>query len=73
MKRVAFFGCPSLGRRTVFTAKRLRRYFRIQEDIVSILLFESNCLSFLLSTFSWDIVILVSFGSVLIDVLASGL
>ncbi|KAK6934110.1 hypothetical protein RJ641_034265 [Dillenia turbinata] len=34
LKKVALFGCPSLDRKDVFSAKRLRRYFRIQEDIV---------------------------------------
>ncbi|XP_058210903.1 uncharacterized protein LOC131323230 isoform X1 [Rhododendron vialii] len=34
MKRVAAFGCPSLGRKNIFSAKRLRYFFGIQEDTV---------------------------------------
>ncbi|KAL3503084.1 hypothetical protein ACH5RR_037533 [Cinchona calisaya] len=34
LKKVALFGCPSLGKKTVFCAKRLRRFFRIQENTV---------------------------------------
>ncbi|XP_010314294.1 uncharacterized protein [Solanum lycopersicum] len=31
LKKVALFGCPSIANKTVFSAKRLRAYFRIQE------------------------------------------
>ncbi|XP_060200893.1 uncharacterized protein LOC132629184 isoform X1 [Lycium barbarum] len=34
LKKVALFGCPSIAKKTVFSAKRLRAYFRIQEDNV---------------------------------------
>ncbi|KAM3204104.1 hypothetical protein P3L10_027513 [Capsicum annuum] len=34
LKKVAVFGCPSIAKKTVFSAKRLRSYFRIQEDNV---------------------------------------
>ncbi|KAL6975588.1 hypothetical protein U1Q18_024380 [Sarracenia purpurea var. burkii] len=34
LKKVALFGCPSLGRKTIFSAKRLRHFFSIQEDTV---------------------------------------
>ncbi|KAF3442372.1 hypothetical protein FNV43_RR16288 [Rhamnella rubrinervis] len=34
LKKVAHFGCPSLSRRSVFSAKRLRNFFEIQEDTV---------------------------------------
>lgn len=34
LKKVVLFGCPSLGRKTVFSAKRLRTYFSIKENIV---------------------------------------
>ncbi|XP_009783767.1 uncharacterized protein [Nicotiana sylvestris] len=34
LKNVALFGCPSVAKKTVFSAKRLRTYFRIQEDNV---------------------------------------
>uniref|UniRef100_A0A2P2JG00 Uncharacterized protein LOC105112646 n=1 Tax=Rhizophora mucronata TaxID=61149 RepID=A0A2P2JG00_RHIMU len=34
LKKVALFGCPSLSRKSVFSAKRLRRYFEIPEDKV---------------------------------------
>lgn len=34
LKKVALFGCPSIAKKTVFSAKRLRTYFRIQEDNV---------------------------------------
>lgn len=36
LKNVALFGCPSVAKKTVFSAKRLRTYFRIQEDNVSL-------------------------------------
>ncbi|XP_020096887.1 uncharacterized protein LOC109716025 [Ananas comosus] len=32
LKKVALFGCPSVERKTVFAAKRLRSFFSIQED-----------------------------------------
>ena len=35
LKKVALFGCPSIERKSVFAAKRLRAFFRIQEDVVS--------------------------------------
>ncbi|KAF9666617.1 hypothetical protein SADUNF_Sadunf16G0247400 [Salix dunnii] len=34
LKRVALFGCPTLMRKSVFSAKRLRNFFEIQEAIV---------------------------------------
>ncbi|XP_038898284.1 uncharacterized protein LOC120085986 [Benincasa hispida] len=34
LRKVAFFGCPSTAREDVFAAKRLRKFFRIQEDTV---------------------------------------
>ncbi|KAJ4847168.1 hypothetical protein Tsubulata_009139 [Turnera subulata] len=34
LKKVALFGCPSLSRKSVISAKMLRRYFDIQEDSV---------------------------------------
>lgn len=34
LRKVAFFGCPSTARKDVFAAKRLRKFFRIQEDTV---------------------------------------
>ncbi|KAH7844646.1 hypothetical protein Vadar_030194 [Vaccinium darrowii] len=34
LKKVALFGCPSLGKKNVFSAKRLRYFFRIQEGTV---------------------------------------
>ncbi|XP_022976827.1 uncharacterized protein LOC111477088 [Cucurbita maxima] len=34
LRKVALFGCPSTARRDVFAAKRLRKFFRIQEDTV---------------------------------------
>lgn len=34
MKTVALFGCPSLARKNVFSAKRMRTFFKIQEDTV---------------------------------------
>lgn len=34
LKKLALFGCPSLGKKIVFSAKRLRRFFRIQENTV---------------------------------------
>ncbi|XP_048235566.1 uncharacterized protein LOC8275917 isoform X2 [Ricinus communis] len=34
LKKVALFGCPSLAKKNVFSAKRLRKYLEIQEDIV---------------------------------------
>lgn len=34
LKKVALFGCPSIAKKTVFSAKRLRTFFRIQEDNV---------------------------------------
>ncbi|XP_050215791.1 uncharacterized protein LOC126666917 [Mercurialis annua] len=34
LKKVALFGCPSLSRKDVFSAKRLRQYFQIPEDDV---------------------------------------
>ncbi|KAL2523515.1 Ran BP2/NZF zinc finger-like superfamily protein [Abeliophyllum distichum] len=34
LKKVALFGCPSLGKKTVFSAKRLRGFFNIQENTV---------------------------------------
>ncbi|KAI3457613.1 hypothetical protein Pfo_014276 [Paulownia fortunei] len=35
LKKVAFFGCPSLGRRSVKAAKRMRRFFEIEEHKAS--------------------------------------
>ncbi|KDP27096.1 hypothetical protein JCGZ_20320 [Jatropha curcas] len=34
LKKVALFGCPSLTKKNVFSAKRLRNYFKIQENTV---------------------------------------
>ncbi|XP_057958327.1 uncharacterized protein LOC131151124 isoform X1 [Malania oleifera] len=34
LKKIALFGCPSLDKKRVFSAKRLRNFFRIQEDTV---------------------------------------
>uniref|UniRef100_A0A5B6YIT7 Uncharacterized protein n=1 Tax=Davidia involucrata TaxID=16924 RepID=A0A5B6YIT7_DAVIN len=34
LKKVALFGCPSLTKKNVFSAKRLRTFFGIQEDTV---------------------------------------
>lgn len=34
LKKVALFGCPSLAKRNVFYAKRLRVFFKIQENTV---------------------------------------
>lgn len=34
LKKVALFGCPSLSRKNVFSAKQLRHYFEIEEDTV---------------------------------------
>ncbi|XP_059662748.1 uncharacterized protein LOC132308630 [Cornus florida] len=34
LKKVALFGCPSLSRKNVFSAKRLRTFFRIPENTV---------------------------------------
>ncbi|KAH0721471.1 hypothetical protein KY284_006501 [Solanum tuberosum] len=34
LKKVALFGCPSIAKQNVLSAKRLRKYFRIQEDNV---------------------------------------
>ncbi|CAI9760512.1 unnamed protein product [Fraxinus pennsylvanica] len=34
LKKVALFGCPSLGKKTVFSSKRLRGFFNIQEHTV---------------------------------------
>ncbi|XP_047322335.1 uncharacterized protein LOC124926195 [Impatiens glandulifera] len=34
LKKVALFGCPSLGRKTIFSAKRLRAFFGIDETSV---------------------------------------
>lgn len=35
LKKVALFGCPSLTKKTVFSAKTLRVFFKIQENTVS--------------------------------------
>lgn len=35
LKKVALFGCPSNARKPVFAAKRLRKFFEVQEDTVS--------------------------------------
>jgi len=35
LKKVALFGCPSLTKKNVFAAKRLRKFFEIQENTVS--------------------------------------
>ncbi|THG04486.1 hypothetical protein TEA_004992 [Camellia sinensis var. sinensis] len=44
LKKVALFGCPSLGRKNVFSAKSLRNFFRIQEDTVcSKCVLKSSC------------------------------
>ncbi|XP_062087314.1 uncharacterized protein LOC133794131 [Humulus lupulus] len=34
LKNVALFGCPSLAKKSVFAAKRLRNFFEVQEDTV---------------------------------------
>ncbi|XP_057992612.1 uncharacterized protein LOC110654230 [Hevea brasiliensis] len=34
LKKLALFGCPSLTKKNVFSAKRLRNYFEIKEDTV---------------------------------------
>lgn len=34
LKKVALFGCPSLARKSVFGAKRLRKFFEIPEETV---------------------------------------
>ncbi|XP_027172379.1 uncharacterized protein LOC113772039 isoform X1 [Coffea eugenioides] len=34
LKKLALFGCPSPGKKIVFSAKRLRRFFKIQENTV---------------------------------------
>ncbi|GKV37098.1 hypothetical protein SLEP1_g45164 [Rubroshorea leprosula] len=34
LKEVALFGCPSLAKRSVFAAKRLRKFFKIEEQTV---------------------------------------
>ncbi|KAL3325622.1 hypothetical protein AABB24_036716 [Solanum stoloniferum] len=34
LKKVALFGCPSIAKKNILSAKRLRTYFRIQEDNV---------------------------------------
>ncbi|XP_008794157.3 uncharacterized protein LOC103710271 [Phoenix dactylifera] len=34
LKKIALFGCPSIERKTVFSAKRLRSFFSIQEDVI---------------------------------------
>nr|GMC48752.1 uncharacterized protein LOC109185408 [Ipomoea batatas] len=34
LKKVALFGCPSLVKKHVYSAKMLRNFFRIQEDTV---------------------------------------
>ncbi|XP_072998671.1 uncharacterized protein [Typha latifolia] len=36
LKKVALFGCPSVERGTIFAAKRLRAFFKIQEDTVNL-------------------------------------
>ncbi|THG20074.1 hypothetical protein TEA_000627 [Camellia sinensis var. sinensis] len=44
LKKVALFGCPSLGRKNVFSAKSLRNFFRIQGDTVcSKCVLKSSC------------------------------
>ncbi|KAL7218671.1 hypothetical protein ACSBR2_011854 [Camellia fascicularis] len=44
LKKVALFGCPSLGRKNVFSAKTLRNFFRIQEGTVcSKCVLKSSC------------------------------
>ncbi|KAA8526747.1 hypothetical protein F0562_009024 [Nyssa sinensis] len=44
LKKVALFGCPSLARKNVFSAKRLRTFFGIQEDTVcSICVLRQSC------------------------------
>jgi hypothetical protein len=35
LKKIALFGCPSLEKKNVFAAKRLRKFFEIQENTVS--------------------------------------
>ncbi|XP_022717314.1 uncharacterized protein LOC111275936 [Durio zibethinus] len=34
LKKVVLFGCPSLDKNNVYAAKRLRKFFKIQENIV---------------------------------------
>lgn len=34
LKKVALFGCPSLSKKAVFSAKKLRTFFKIQENTV---------------------------------------
>ncbi|XP_021287943.1 uncharacterized protein LOC110419281 [Herrania umbratica] len=34
LKKVVLFGCPSLDKNNVFAAKRLRKFFKIEENIV---------------------------------------
>ncbi|XP_031277382.1 uncharacterized protein LOC116135802 [Pistacia vera] len=34
LRTIALFGCPSTTKKTVFSAKQLRRFFKIQEDTV---------------------------------------
>ncbi|KAH6788739.1 hypothetical protein C2S51_003745 [Perilla frutescens var. frutescens] len=34
LKKVALFGCPSLGQRTVYAAKHMRKFFKIDEHKV---------------------------------------
>ncbi|XVF18577.1 hypothetical protein REPUB_Repub11eG0034900 [Reevesia pubescens] len=34
LKKVVLFGCPSLDKNSVFAAKRLRKFFKIQENTV---------------------------------------
>lgn len=34
LKKVALFGCPSLSKKAVFSAKTLRTFFKIQENMV---------------------------------------
>ncbi|KAL7249980.1 hypothetical protein ACSBR1_012047 [Camellia fascicularis] len=44
LKKVVLFGCPSLRRKNVFSAKSLRNFFRIQEDTVcSKCVLKSSC------------------------------
>ncbi|KAL7249977.1 hypothetical protein ACSBR1_012044 [Camellia fascicularis] len=44
LKKVALYGCPSLGRKNVFSAKSLRNFFRIQEDnVCSKCVLKSSC------------------------------
>jgi hypothetical protein len=35
LKKIALFGCPSLEKKNVFAAKKLRKFFEIQENTVS--------------------------------------